>query len=131
MEGTLPLSGVADVAMKSFFWEVRSVSGSPVVTHRLDIVGGIVRRSVGFVEEREMPGRVCLLGTVDGVVDVVGFVGVVDVVGFVGVGDVVVVVVIKIGVVVVVGFKVVVVVVVVGCRKTENISRCHSKHYSK
>ena len=61
-----------------------------------------------------MPGRVCLLGSVDGVVDEVRFVGV---------GDVVVVVVITIGIVVVVDVKVVVVVVVEGCLKTEkNIS---------
>jgi len=110
-EGTLLFSGVVDVAVKSFFWEVRSVSGSPVVTNGLDIVVGIVRRSVGLVEEPEMPGRVCLLGTVDGVVDEVRFVGV---------GDVVVVVVITIGIVVMVDVMVVVVVVVVGCRKTEN-----------
>ena len=51
VEGTLLFSGVVDVAVKSFFWEVRSVSGCPVVTNGQDIVGGIVRRSVGLVEE--------------------------------------------------------------------------------
>ena len=42
-----------------FFWEVRSVSVSPVVSQGLEMAGGIVRRSVGLVEEPEMPGRVC------------------------------------------------------------------------
>ena len=74
VEGTLLFSGVVDVAVTSFFWEVRSVSGSPVIINGQDIVGGIVRRSVGLVEEPEMPWRVCLLGTVDGVVDEVRFV---------------------------------------------------------
>ena len=92
-----------------FFGEVRSVSGSPVATHGLDIVGGIIRKSVGLVEEPEMPGRVCLLGTIEGVVGVVCFV-------VVGVGDVVVVVVIMIGMVVERGFE----VGLVGCTKTEN-----------